>query len=145
MKAKYAALFLPLLAFGAGGGPEAKTDLGKFAGAWTVSELKYDGEVHKLKFKITFKGDVGIVEGNDEVQREYARIKFKLDPASSPKNMDISVVGGSQTDSKMVGVYELKDDELRLCVKVFGTDRPKEFAAPDGSSTVLLVLKRATP
>jgi hypothetical protein len=31
---------------------------------------------------------------------------------------------------------------LGICAKVFVTGRPKEFAAPDGSSTVLLVLKR---
>ena len=38
---------------------------------------------------------------------------------------------------------QLKDDELRICAKVFGTDRPSEFKSPDGSSIVLLKLKKA--
>jgi len=122
---------------------EAKGDAKKFAGVWTVDGLTYDGEAHKLKFKITFKGDIGVVEGNDEVQREYARIRFKLDPDAKVKKLDVTVVGGSQTDSKMQGIYEFRDDELRLCVRVFGSERPKDFAAPEGSSTVLIVLKKS--
>jgi uncharacterized protein (TIGR03067 family) len=57
--------------------------------------------------------------------------------------MDITIAAGSQTDATMEGIYELKDDELRICAKVFGKDRPSEFAAPEGSSIVLLTLKRA--
>jgi uncharacterized protein (TIGR03067 family) len=135
--------FIAILVLGAGEATDAKKETAKFQGTWNLSALTYDGEEHKLKFKIVFKGNEGVVEGNDQVETEYAKIKFKLDPAASPKNMDITVIGGSQTDSKMEGIYELKDDELRICAKVFGGGRPSEFKAPDGSTTVLLVLKKA--
>jgi uncharacterized protein (TIGR03067 family) len=123
-------------------GDDQKKELDRFAGTWTVDGLKYDGEEHKLKFKIVFKGGEGKVEGNDKVSNEYAAIKFTIDPKTSPRSIDLVISGGSQTDAKMKGIYEFKDDELRFCVKVFGADRPKDFDAPDGSSTVLVVLKR---
>ena len=145
MRASIGLCLLAIIMLGAVGAGDAKKDLDKFAGAWNLSELTYDGKAHNLKFKIVFKGNEGTVEGNDKVTNEYAKIKFKLDSAAKPKTMDITIAAGSQADATMEGIYELKDDELRICVKVFGKDRPKEFAAPEGSSIVLLMLKRAAP
>ncbi len=108
---------LTVLLLGAGDATDAKKETAKFQGTWNLSALSYDGEEHKLKFKIVFKGNEGIVEDNDDVKREYAKIKFKLNPAAKPRTMDISVVSGSQTDATMEGIYELKDDELRICAK----------------------------
>jgi uncharacterized protein (TIGR03067 family) len=144
MKSKVATLFVVALSLGAGGTAESeKKEVAKFAGTWTMSECKYDGEDQsKLKLKIVFKGNEGTVQGNDSVTDQYGKLKFKLDPSATPKSIDITISAGSQTDATMQGIYELKDDELRICAKVFGTGRPKEFAAPDGSSTVLLVLKK---
>lgn|ERR1019366_9584477 len=147
MKSKVSLLFIVALLLGAGGAPDdQKKELAKFAGTWSLGELLYNGEDHsKLNFKVTFKGNEGIVEGNDDVKREYARIKFKLDPSAKPKIMDITVAAGSQTDATMAGIYEFKDGELRMCVRVVGKDRPTEFASPEDSSIVLLVLKKAVP
>src|ERR1700686_5870115 len=144
MKWKVACLVVVALSLGAGGRTEdQKKELSKFAGTWSLGSCRYDGEDHsKLKFKIVFKGDEGKVEGNDKVTNEYGKIKFKLDAKATPRTIDITVSAGSQTDATMKGIYEFKDDELRICAKVFGTERPKEFDAPDGSSTVLIVLKR---
>jgi uncharacterized protein (TIGR03067 family) len=143
MKTKISCLLIAALTLSAGSAQDAKTDLAKIAGAWTVDGVIYDGEEHKLKFKIVFKGNEGTVLENDQITNEYAKIKVKLDSSAKPKSMDITVSAGSQTDATMEGIYELKGDELRICAKVFGKDRPKEFAAPDGSMTVLLTLKRA--
>ncbi len=143
MKSKIVCMFLVALSLGAGGAADTeKKEFAKLAGPWALNEITYDGKEHKLRFRIVFKGSDGTIEGNDRVASEYSKVKFKLDPTASPKNLDLTISAGSQTDAAMKGIYELKDDELRICVKVFGTDRPKEFAAPDGSSTVLLVLRR---
>jgi uncharacterized protein (TIGR03067 family) len=144
MKSKAGLLGLVVLLLGAGGGADdQKKELAKFAGTWELAELTYNGEDEsKLAFKVTFKGDEATIEGNADVKSEYAKIKFKLDPSAKPKIMDITVAGGSQTDAKMEGIYEFKDGQLRMCVKVFGQNRPTEFAAPADSSTVLMVLKK---
>jgi uncharacterized protein (TIGR03067 family) len=142
-KTKLAILLAGALCLGAGGDQPDKKELAKFEGTWSLKELTYDGTDHsKLKFKIVFKGTEGSVKGNASIENEYSKIKFKIDPKASPRHFDITISGGSQTDATMKGIYEFKDDDLHICAKVFGNERPKEFSAPDGSSTVFLILKR---
>ena len=86
--------------------------------------------------------DVLIVEGDGKVRKEYAKLALKLDAGTTPKCVDLTVADGVQKDAVLEGVYELKGDELRLCVRVFGKDRPTEFKSPEGSSIALLTLKR---
>jgi uncharacterized protein (TIGR03067 family) len=143
MRAKLGCALIAIILLGAGQATDEKKEAAKLQGTWNLDAITYDGEELKIKFKIVFKGNEGVVEGNDRVQTEYAKIKFKLDPASTPRGMDITITGGSQTDATMKGIYELKDGELRICAKVFGTDRPSEFKSADGSSIVLLTLKKA--
>jgi len=127
-----------------GDAADAKKELAKFDGAWNVSEVTYNGKDHsKLKFNFVFKGDEVVVEGDDKVKVEYARLKIKIDPATTPKTFDLTVGAGVQKGADMEGIYEFKGDELRICVRVFGgKDRPTEFKSPDGGSIVLMVLKR---
>ncbi len=135
-----------ILTIGAGNATDAKKELAKFDGTWAVTEITYNGKDHsKLKFNFVFKGDEVIVEGNDRVKQEYARLKIKIDPTTMPKIFDFTVGGGTQKGADMEGIYEFKGDELRICAKIFGKDRPAEFTSPDGGSIVLMVLKRPTP
>ncbi len=131
---------------GAGDNKDGAKEIGKLQGTWIMTELKYNGkdlsEDTKTKFNMVFKEDVATVEGNDELKKEYATVKFKLDPAASPHLVDIKILTGSQKDSVIEGIYQFKGDEFKICANVFGNDRPAEFAAPEGASTVLVVLKR---
>lgn len=134
-----------LLLIGGAAADEAK-ELEKLKGTWSVSDLTYNGKDHsKLKFNFVFAGNEVVVEGNEQVKVEYARLKIKLDPSTAPKLFDITVGDGVQKGAAMEGIYELKDNQLRLCIKVFGKDRPTDFTSVDGSSNALLVLKRANP
>ncbi len=127
----------------AGDAKNAKKELAKFDGVWNVTEVKYNGKDHsKLKFNFVFKGGEIVVEGDDKIKVEYARLKVKIDTTTTPKLFDLTVGAGIQKGADMEGIYELKGDELRICVKVFGKDRPSEFSSPDGSSIALLVMKR---
>ena len=78
-------------------------------------------------------------------QVEYARLKVKLDPTTSPKLFDITVGDGIQKGAVMEGIYELKGDEFKVCAKVLGNERPTEFASPEGASVVLVIFKREKP
>lgn len=134
----------------AGAGDQAKDavkkDLKAFDGSWTTASLTYNGkdflEGGKNPLRFVFKNGEAVIEGSDEVKKEYAKIKVKLDPGTMPKTMDITVTGGVQLNAVIEGIYELKKDEIRVCAKVFGKDRPTEFASPAGSSIVLMTLKR---
>jgi uncharacterized protein (TIGR03067 family) len=126
--------------------PDAvKKDLDVLQGEWAVESLEYNGKELKDKYKIAFscKGDVMTVEGDGKVRKEYAKLMLKLDPTTMPKCVDMTVGAGVQKDLVMEGIYEVKDDQLRICVKVLGVkDRPAEFKSPEGASIALLTLKR---
>jgi uncharacterized protein (TIGR03067 family) len=123
---------------------QGKKELDALQGTWLVEALEYNGQDFKDKFKFTLviKGDVMAVEGDGEVKKDYAKMTLKVDPATKPKNIDLKVTAGGQLDVTMEGIYELKKDELQMCVTVFGLDRPTEFKSGDGSSIALLKLKR---
>ena len=124
---------------------DPKKELAKLDGTWTMTSIEYNGKsfdklANQLQFVI--KDGKATVTGSKDVEKEYAKLTFTLDPSTTPKLLDMAVTAGVQKDSVMEGIYELKEDELRICAKVLGKDRPTKFEAPDGSSTCLLVLKR---
>jgi uncharacterized protein (TIGR03067 family) len=139
---------------GAGGGDKekkdpAKRDLDGFQGEWKTTALSYDGKdvladgLPMLRF--TFKGNEATIDGSEEVTKDYAKFKIKVDPSTMPKSIDMTVSAGEQLKVVFEGIYELKKDEIRICAKVIGKERPTEFAAPTGSNIAMLVLKRVTP
>lgn len=143
-------LFLVVLTTGLLAADDAKDavkkDIERLQGTWVPTSLHYNGKDktndNNLKFRLVFKGDQATVEGSDAVKKEYAKLTMKLDPSTNPKCVDIVVSGGDQKDAVMEGIYELKDDELNICAKVIGKERPGEFASPEGSSIVLVIFKR---
>ena len=139
-----ALLFTLLAGLPAADADDAKKDLAKLQGNWTAVSIKYNGQefAEKLKLKFVFKNDQVTIEGDDEVKKEYPKVTLKIDPSTTPHCLDLIVLAGVQKDAAMEGIYEIKGDELRICVKVFGKERPGEFASADGSSIALVVLKR---
>ena len=123
--------------------PDAK-ETEKVQGEWKVTQLVYDGKdmTAKIPLTFTFKGDTATVEGDGDTKKDYAKLKFKFDPSTTPKIVDVSVIGGMQADLKFEGIYEIKGDDLQLCLKVFVQDRPADFTAEANSNNALLKLKR---
>lgn len=140
------ALAMLPLTIRAGDDKAVKKEIDKIQGTWIMAELRYNGRDlsgdDKSKFKLVFKGDTAVVEGVEELTKEYAKVSFKFDPAAKPKIVDLKILSGSQKDAVIEGIYELNDKEFKICANVFGNNRPSEFAAPEGSSSVLVVLKR---
>jgi uncharacterized protein (TIGR03067 family) len=146
MKMKTLSMLIAVLALAATAQNDAgKKELDKLQGAWSVVRLEYSGEEIKSKIRFVLKGDQAVVEADDNIKKEYARIKFKLDPSTMPRIVDVSVADGIQKGTVLEGIYELKADEWKLCIKVIGKERPSEFSAPAGSSNCLVVLKREAP
>jgi uncharacterized protein (TIGR03067 family) len=144
MKRKVLGILTVVLLLGA---DDAKKDQEKLQGTWETTVVQYNGkdQADEIKLKLVFKGKEVKVEGNDEVQRDYGRFTYKIDPSTTPRAIDITVAEGNQKDTVLEGIYELKGDELRMCVKVIGKERPAKFESPEGESIALVVLKRVKP
>lgn len=70
--------------------------------------------------------------------REGADGGFKLDPAASPKAVDITLDG-----AKLLGLYELNGDALTLCYTTLPeAARPTELKADLKAGIVVVFLKR---
>jgi uncharacterized protein (TIGR03067 family) len=116
----------------------AKKDEDRIRGTWMVESGKKGGEnapeEFVEKFRLTFKkdGQFTAVLPDKEIQGTYT-----IDATKKPKQIDVSHDGKT-----MEGIYEFDGKQLKLCIGE-PAQRPTEFASPEGSHTMLMVLKRA--
>jgi uncharacterized protein (TIGR03067 family) len=143
-----AALVLGLfLAAAAGAADDAtKKDQEKLQGTWqTVSGEfngdKLDDELCKV-LKFVCKSDKFEVQGPADVLNQYAKGTFKLDATTTPKTLDITIGGGEKKGDVIECIYELDGDNLKVCGKLTGKERPADYTTKQGSNMVSLVLKR---
>jgi uncharacterized protein (TIGR03067 family) len=144
-----AALFT-LLLVSENGALAADADHPKIQGVWELTAVERDGqpvpdELIKLRpLKITFEGDKFLFqEGQGGVGPAETGL-FKLDSTKTPKQIDVSELGPTKKNG-LVGIYELKDDSLKLCtspVEDDGTkpDRPSEMKS--AGRMLVMTLKR---
>lgn len=133
-------LLIPLAA----GGDAANAELKKLQGAWTLERLEFNGKevTDMYKIDIAIKDGVIAVAGEKDIEEDYGKIGFKVDPRTTPRCIDFTVAVGGKKGTKLEGIYQLKDNTLTFCIQVLGTDRPVEFKSPSGSSAALVVFKR---
>jgi uncharacterized protein (TIGR03067 family) len=124
----------------------AKTEVKKVQGTWKTTSLKYNGEDVSIdgkgKIRLVFKGDIATVQAAASTKKEYGKVKFTFDPSTKPRSVDITVTSGVQKGEKMEGIYEIKGNKLKLCIKVLGAERPTKFESPSGESIALIEFER---
>lgn len=112
-------------------------------GSWDVVAVEEDGTVkspEKVKGSLfTFTADtMSVLQAGRPKPDE---MKYRLDEAK--KFIDAEDVGHSR---KSVGIYELKGDDLRICIndKPNSTERPTGFKTePKSPNGIVFTLKRA--
>jgi uncharacterized protein (TIGR03067 family) len=109
-------------------------------GSWTVSQFDADGAftppavIAAIRFTFGEKGKLGMGSGPGERPEG----SFRLDPAAGVKTVDI-VVGGK----KLLGLYELDGDALKLCIpSAMDNPRPEEMKADRRYRVTLVTLRR---
>ncbi len=125
------------------GADSTKEDLKNGQGNWTVVSVEIDGKDASNAFKeakVTVKGErvtLAFPNGTELVRT------FKLDATTKPKCIDIKNDKGETTE----GIYELKGDELKVCLSIKGgvAERPDAFTTESGSGRVLYALRRNKP
>jgi uncharacterized protein (TIGR03067 family) len=122
-------------------------DLDGIEGTWEIVEARHNGEdyietIKKMQgLKITFHRAPGTHEmiwGDAENSVSVV----KISPSKLPKELDkITTFSGNNGTSVCLGIYELEDDLLKLCINGGQQDRPKRFTTYD-ERFYLVILKR---
>jgi uncharacterized protein (TIGR03067 family) len=124
---------------------DAKEELARFQGTWVRVAAEVDGKKQSaddLKNQtLAIKGD----EYTVTIDGKPRKGTIKVDPAKSPKQLDIIPSEGPNKGKTLPGIYELDGDTLRYCLATKGGDRPTEFASAPGSGHGLFVNKREKP
>ena len=67
---------------------------------------------------------------------------FSIDASAEPMRIDVEFVEGPEAGNSSYGIYQLRGDQLTLCLGVAGASRPKSFATTKGSGQALERLRR---
>ena len=113
-------------------------------GAWEGQAAEHDGEAladdDVKKIRVSIKGDRLLMTPG----RERTPVAFKIDPAKSPKVLNMAATEGTDKGKVVPFIYRLdkEADTLTLCWDAKdGKAVPEDFAAKKGSGFMLLVLK----
>jgi uncharacterized protein (TIGR03067 family) len=121
-------------------------EMKKLEGTWTVASMESRGRkrtaamIERMNYRMTVKGDTYSWEVRN---RKTIGATIKLDTKKNPKTMDLLVTEGTLKGQTMRAIYTLDGDTLKICYGPAGGKRPTAFAAPAGSTEVLMVLKKA--
>jgi uncharacterized protein (TIGR03067 family) len=112
-------------------------------GRWNVTRAHLSGSAvpeDKLsEVFVTIKGDTYVLEKPDSSEHG----KLKLDDSKSPRQIDIFPATGENSGEKMLGIYELSGDTLRISHGGPGANRPTTFE-PD-NDVMVVECKRKSP
>ncbi|MDB5345045.1 MAG: TonB domain/peptidase domain protein [Schlesneria sp.] len=127
-------------------------ELDSIQGYWAVDSLKSEfaplkvSDVDARRWRWTIKGDE-IIWGREG--QEW-RLSAKLDPSTTPKQIDFTFLDGPNKGETCLGIYERSGDEgkkLRIRIQDPGAKvgRPIDFEMKQGSQTSLLALRSIPP
>ena len=110
----------------AGSNDEAvKKELEALKGTWDSTSAKTDSKEGLPLFgpHVTFNGtSYFLTVGSKKLQFESGTIS--VDPSKTPKRFDYRCEKGPNKGKKIQGIYELKDDDLKIVISAPGQVRP---------------------
>jgi uncharacterized protein (TIGR03067 family) len=123
-----------------------KRELKAMEGAWRPVSVEVDGQKapeEALKESVVTRDAAGKVVGRRGAKVVLEGTVKKIDPTKKPKTIDTEVTEGENKGRTILGIYEVKDDTLRICVALPGKgERPTEFSAKAGSGCAFMIYKR---
>jgi uncharacterized protein (TIGR03067 family) len=121
----------------------AQKDLKALQGTWKVVAAEQDGDPLDR-----IVGGTMTVKDNNFAIKTAGGTELKgdliLDPAKSPRHVNLAHQDGPLKDKTWQGIYELKGDALKICYAEADSEkeRPTEFKTLKGSRLLFVELKR---
>jgi uncharacterized protein (TIGR03067 family) len=121
-------------------------ELKKVQGTWQLVASETDGKKmpeHQVKkIRVTIAGDRHTVTFDGKPVA--AKVKFTLDPTTTPKSSEDSLEQEPHNGKKIRGIYLLEGDKLTSCVAAIDAPRPTDFTAKPGSGRSLRRFQRVS-
>lgn len=110
-------------------------------GTWQMESFEdaKKAKVDPKKRTLFFGANTAMLRDGDRVLQLGV---VTLTTGKTPRRMDILVKKGEGEDTTMLGIYELKDDTLKVCFDPEGDSRPTALKAKAGTSQFSAVYKR---
>jgi uncharacterized protein (TIGR03067 family) len=120
-------------------------DLQELQGEWQMQSLERDGKKLPDQLVKTYKRKVKD-NRHTVTWKEQGRVlvldtEIILDPARSPKAVDILLLSGPFKGKKRLGIYKIEGDTETVCLAQPGKDRPTSFDSKQGAIHVWLKVK----
>ena len=121
----------------------AKADLAELQGMWSMVEYVSDGLESTQK---QINSWVLIIEGdqyNPGIREYSVEFTIRLNPARTPKAIDLIHRTGSSRGRTLRGIYKIEGDRFTLCyANDTQGDRPAGFTVREGSGLVRVCWQR---
>jgi uncharacterized protein (TIGR03067 family) len=122
---------------------DAKDDT--LEGTWLPSSAELGGQAFPDEVRKTIKLVVKDGKYTVTVGKDVDQGTVKLNPAATPKAMDITGTDGPNKGKTILAIYEHKGDTLRVCYDLSGQKRPTAFRTEAGTQLFLVEYKRQKP
>lgn len=125
--------------------PTAPEELQRFQGTWRVEKWQENGRelpaADLKKREVFFGANVFVFRRDGKVHQAGIA---KLDPAASPRTIDLTVREGEAKGDSLSGIYLLDGDTLQLHIDT-KDGRPADFKYDPKGSAILVTLKKPKP
>jgi len=114
-------------------------------GPWRVTELitadqhLKDQDAERFRVELTKDKLLLRVDAKEAVVAEWS---YSVDDSLTPKLFDLVPKQGAFEGQTREGIYEIKDDVLKLCIGIGEKERPTTFNIKDGGQWLLVIMKR---
>lgn len=103
--------------------PEVVAEVKRLHGRWKVTAAEAQGAAKDISdFAFSRNQFAQVIKSKIQQQG-----RIRLDPGKVPGQIDLVRTGPLQKEATSLGIYELKDKTLRLCISAPGEARPTDF------------------
>ena len=132
------------------GDDSAKKDADSLQGNWVVVGRQLLGkkatkqEIEEVPTYVVIEGNKGKAWYEEKGEKgDMVEGTIKLDPATTPKSVDITYTRGILKGWTVPAIYELDGDNLKVCFAWQSKERPTEFVGDPDGKAVFVIYKPA--